>query len=92
MELEKSVETYLRTGSWTGRADDNPVVIERGVTYVRHNAIRIGNALDSDGGLSIQFLWNNMIVGWVRVHGARLDGIRHRTVGVPEGRHAVASR
>ncbi len=92
MELEQKIETYLRTNSWPGDGRYNPVVVEKGVTYVRHNAIRIGNALDANGGVSVQFLWHGMIVGWVRVEAAKLEGIFHRTVELPEGRHIVTPK
>lgn len=94
MEFESKIETYLRTGSWTGDQRYNPIVVEKGVIYARHNSIRIGNVMDAIGGVSVQFLWNGMIVGWTRLDSARLQGqdVRFHTVEVPEGRHEVKAR
>ena len=90
VELEQSILDYLRTGSWRSSAPC-PVLSERGKTYVRHNAMRIGNAMDSLGGVMVAYLWDDMIVGWIRVPGTRLNSDRHQIQRTAEGRYQVSN-
>lgn len=89
MELDRGVQSYLRTGVWRGRDQENPVVVEKGTTYVRHNGVRIGNAQDASGGMFLHFLWNLQPVAWVRFYGAKRATEQFEYMNVPEGRHRV---
>jgi hypothetical protein len=89
MEFEKGVLQYLKTGHWSGDQMMNPIEVERGVTYVRHDGIRIGNSMDSSGGVSLQFTFRGAAVAWTRFEGATLNTIRHLSVNGVSGRHQV---
>ena len=41
MEFEQKVMEFLKTREWRGGQDMNPVEVDRGVTYVKHDGIRI---------------------------------------------------
>lgn len=90
MEFEKSVQQFLKTGHYTGDQKMNPIEVERGVTYVRHDGIRIGNTTDSNGGVLLQFTFRGAAVAWTRFEGAALDTIRHLSVDGVSGRHQVS--
>jgi hypothetical protein len=71
MNINELINGYLRIGSgdeWCSSA----VTRERGSTYVNYDCIRIGNASDVVGGVSLQFLWKGVAVAWVRLPNARL--------------------
>lgn len=87
MEFEKGVHQFLKTGHYPGDQTMNPIEVERGVTYVRHDGIRVGNAMDSSGGILLQFTFRGAAVAWTRFEGAALDTIRHLTVDSVSGRH-----
>lgn len=96
MELDQNLQDYLRTGHWRGPKQDNPIVKEKGLTYVRHNGIRVGNAHDAGGGLIIFYLWNLNPVGWIRIPGttasrARLTSDQHFIEQTAEGRTLISS-
>lgn len=86
MEIAKSVESYLKTGSWSDSSAYNPVIREAGATWLQFDAVRIGNCQDSAGGVLVQYLWRGWAVAWIRFDGARLDGIRHFTQASEGGR------
>ncbi len=89
VEIARPVQVYLRTGSWTDSQDYNPVERERGVTWLRYDAIRIGNSRDSEAGVLVQFLWRGWAVAWERIDGAHLDAVRHFTSEGMAGRLRV---
>lgn len=89
MEFDQSVHAFLRTGSWIFGDVMNPVEIEKGIAYVRHNGIRIGNVSDSSGGVLVQFTYHGTAVAWVRMEGSQLGTIRHLSLSGIEGRHRV---
>jgi hypothetical protein len=68
MELETSLATYLRTGSWRGRTEDNAIVFESGVAYARFDSTNVVPAADANGGAYLRYFWRGLIVGWERVY------------------------
>jgi hypothetical protein len=88
IEFNQLVLDYLRVGR-PGAWIESAVVRERGVTYVQYDAIRIGNATDSEGGISIQFLWQSAAVAWTRTLGRISDSVYHTTRGKVLGRLQV---
>ncbi|MES2241884.1 MAG: hypothetical protein V4639_03335 [Pseudomonadota bacterium] len=91
MHLDQYLQDYLRTGHWRGAIRDNPIVLEKGLTYVRHNGLRIGNAQDAEGGVLVFYLWNLNPVGWDRIIGAKLDTGRHFIEQTAEGRTLISN-
>jgi hypothetical protein len=89
MELDRAVQTFLRTGRWQGPTEANPVIFEKGQAYVRHNGVQIGNAGDASGGMIVRFMWNGLPVSWLRFYGPKRQTERFEMVDVPEGRHKV---
>jgi len=81
MEINRTILDYMRTGGGPPYAAD-VVLRERGKTYIRYDAVRIGNATDAGGGVSVQFLWQGAAVAWVRVFGATLEGIKMHSTDV----------
>jgi hypothetical protein len=68
MELERSLETYLRTGSWQGRTEDFPIESDAGVVYARYDSTEVVPARDASGGAYLRYRWRGLIVGWERVY------------------------
>lgn len=89
MEFERGILQFLKTGHYPGDQLMNPVEVERGATYVRHDGIRIGNVTDSSGGVMLQFTFRGAAVAWLRIDGAALNTIRHLSVNGISGRHQV---
>lgn len=81
MEINRTITEYMRTGGGPSYAAD-VVLNERGKTYLRYDGVRIGNAGDGSGGLSLQFLWQGVAVAWVRMFDARVEGMKMHTASV----------
>lgn len=81
MEINSTILDFMRTGGGPAYASE-VVLQERGKTFIRYDAIRIGNAADAGGGVSVQFLWQGVAVAWVRVYGTKLDGTRMHSSNV----------
>ncbi|MDZ5455792.1 hypothetical protein [Azohydromonas lata] len=85
MEINSSIAKHIRFGSgdsWAASA----IISERGITYVKYDAIRIGNATDVNGGVSLQFLWQGVAAAWVRIDSAMLTREGFKTTEKMEGR------
>lgn len=81
MEVNRTILDYIRTGGGPPYAAE-VVLRERGKTFLRYDAVRIGNASDANAGVSVQFLWQGVAVAWVRVSGAVLEGIKMHSAPV----------
>ena len=80
---------FLKTREWRGGQDLNPVEVDRVVTYVKHDGIRISNITDSIGGVLLQFTYRGAAVAWIRFHGVALNTLKHVAFGEESGRHRV---
>lgn len=85
LEINEKINRFIGSGG-TDQWCASAVVTERGVTYIRYDAVRVGNATDGSGGLSIQFVWQGAAVAWTRVHGAGIEGGKYLTTGQIDGR------
>lgn len=78
VDVNEKIQEYLRTGQANGW--QSAVEQEKGITYVRYDAIRIGAMSDSTGGMAVQFMWDACQVAWARFPDACLEGVRfHQT-------------
>lgn len=89
MEFEQKVLEFLKDREWRGGQDMNPVEVDRGITYVKHDGIRISNITDSIGGVLLQFTYRGAAVAWIRFHGVALNTFKNVASGEVSGRHRM---
>ncbi|MEN5181759.1 hypothetical protein ABE501_18510 [Comamonas testosteroni] len=87
--INEKINYHLQQGS-TDQWAASAVVVERGVTYLVYDSIRIGNATDRVKGVSMQFILAGVPVAWTRVGGAEMTGVRHFSTKKIDGRIRIS--
>lgn len=64
----------------------NPIYMENGQTWIRHDEIRQSNMYDALGGLKTAFYYKGSLIYWTRVRDVQFENSNTLTIQGIEGR------
>lgn len=89
IQINQIIQDHLRSGS--ARPDwASAIETDKGVTYLKYDALRIGNLSDAQGGIAIQFMWRECQVAWERFPTAALVGDHYHHLKGVSGRVKIS--